>query len=218
MDGILKLLNQHAVSICRSLTECYECQPKPRQKTFPGCTIRNTPSEPIHCIVWAKHLFKLVCSGCVHACGSGSGWWQTGISLISQLFGEEDPDQDVSPDTEDPELTADAGKSALESEAKSGAIGGIERRSTRAWAEESDYNPEKLFNKVRSHASFASSGDFIYCEKDFLWAENFVMELSAVNLQIMSNAFLFLMWLYHTYVHTYINTTYINTTAEMQDV
>ena len=25
---------------------------------FPGCTIRNTPSEPIHCIVWAKHLFR----------------------------------------------------------------------------------------------------------------------------------------------------------------
>ncbi len=44
--------------IKKGLTECYECQPKPHQKTFPGCTIRNTPSEPIHCIVWAKHLFK----------------------------------------------------------------------------------------------------------------------------------------------------------------
>lgn len=42
----------------QGLTECYECQPKPTQKTFPGCTIRNTPSEPIHCIVWAKYLFK----------------------------------------------------------------------------------------------------------------------------------------------------------------
>ena len=39
-------------------TECYDCQPKPHQKTFPGCTIRNTPSEPVHCIVWSKHLFK----------------------------------------------------------------------------------------------------------------------------------------------------------------
>lgn len=45
----------------QGLTECYECQPKPAQKTFPGCTIRNTPSEPIHCIVWAKYLFKWVC-------------------------------------------------------------------------------------------------------------------------------------------------------------
>lgn len=39
-------------------TQCYECQPKAAQKSYPGCTIRNTPSEPIHCIVWAKHLFK----------------------------------------------------------------------------------------------------------------------------------------------------------------
>lgn len=44
--------------IKKGVTQCYECQPKPPQKTFPGCTIRNTPSEPVHCIVWAKHLFK----------------------------------------------------------------------------------------------------------------------------------------------------------------
>ena len=44
--------------VTQGLTECYECQPKTPQKTFPGCTIRNTPSEPIHCVVWAKHLFK----------------------------------------------------------------------------------------------------------------------------------------------------------------
>lgn len=44
--------------IKKGLSQCYECTPKAAQKTFPGCTIRNTPSEPIHCIVWAKHLFK----------------------------------------------------------------------------------------------------------------------------------------------------------------
>lgn len=44
--------------IKKGLTMCYECQEAPREKTFPGCTIRNTPSEPVHCIVWAKHLFK----------------------------------------------------------------------------------------------------------------------------------------------------------------
>lgn len=44
--------------IKRGLTQCYECMPKEAQRSFPGCTIRNTPSEPIHCIVWAKHLFK----------------------------------------------------------------------------------------------------------------------------------------------------------------
>lgn len=44
--------------IMKGKTQCYECTPKAAQKSFPGCTIRNTPSEPIHCIVWAKHLFK----------------------------------------------------------------------------------------------------------------------------------------------------------------
>lgn len=38
----------------QGVTECYECHPKPTQRTSSGCTIRNTPSEPIHCIVWAK--------------------------------------------------------------------------------------------------------------------------------------------------------------------
>ncbi len=42
----------------KGVTECFDCTTRPHQKTFPGCTIRNTPSEPIHCIVWAKHLFK----------------------------------------------------------------------------------------------------------------------------------------------------------------
>lgn len=44
--------------IKKGMTQCYECTPKAAQKSYPGCTIRNTPSEPIHCIVWAKHLFK----------------------------------------------------------------------------------------------------------------------------------------------------------------
>ncbi|KAI7901416.1 uncharacterized protein BX663DRAFT_514346 [Cokeromyces recurvatus] len=35
-------------------TECFECQPKPTPTTYPVCTIRSTPSAPIHCIVWAK--------------------------------------------------------------------------------------------------------------------------------------------------------------------
>uniref|UniRef100_A0A673AI17 SUMO-activating enzyme subunit 2 n=1 Tax=Sphaeramia orbicularis TaxID=375764 RepID=A0A673AI17_9TELE len=52
-SGTAGYLGQVTV-IKKGLTECYECQPKPTQKTFPGCTIRNTPSEPIHCIVWAN--------------------------------------------------------------------------------------------------------------------------------------------------------------------
>ncbi|KAH9865871.1 hypothetical protein J1614_009458 [Plenodomus biglobosus] len=39
-------------------TECYDCTPKVPPKSFPVCTIRSTPSQPIHCIVWAKsYLF-----------------------------------------------------------------------------------------------------------------------------------------------------------------
>ncbi|XP_072394210.1 SUMO-activating enzyme subunit 2 [Diabrotica undecimpunctata] len=102
--------------IMKGVTQCYECLPKPPQKTFPGCTIRNTPSEPVHCIVWAKHLFN-------------------------QLFGEFDPDQDVSPDTEDPEAKVEGeGHTYTES-------GNIQRTSTRSWAESNEYDPEQLFNK-----------------------------------------------------------------------
>ncbi|TPX35763.1 hypothetical protein SmJEL517_g02005 [Synchytrium microbalum] len=42
----------------KGVTECWDCEAKPVQKTFPVCTIRSTPSAPIHCIVWGKsYLF-----------------------------------------------------------------------------------------------------------------------------------------------------------------
>ncbi|KAB7507024.1 SUMO-activating enzyme subunit 2 [Armadillidium nasatum] len=107
--------------IQKGLTECYECQPKPVQKTFPGCTIRNTPSEPIHCIVWSKHLFN-------------------------QLFGETDDDEDVSPDAADPEQVGEAGKNALASE--SNDKGNVNRVSTRMWASSRNYDPKKIFHKL----------------------------------------------------------------------
>jgi ubiquitin-like 1-activating enzyme E1 B len=106
--------------IRKGLTECYDCLPKPPAKTFPGCTIRNTPSEPIHCIVWAKHLFN-------------------------QLFGAEDPDEAVSPDGEDPENMAEAGQKAIE---KSKEEDAVVRVSTRQWAKETNYDSIKLFNKL----------------------------------------------------------------------
>lgn len=98
--------------IRKGASECYECQPKPAPKTFPGCTIRNTPSEPIHCIVWAKHLY-------------------------SQLFGEPDADNDVSPDT------------ALENgEVMEAETEAVQRVSTRQWVESKEYNPEQVFDKL----------------------------------------------------------------------
>ncbi|KAJ7176564.1 hypothetical protein C8R46DRAFT_1076671 [Mycena filopes] len=40
--------------LIKDKTECFDCIPKPTPKTFPVCTIRSTPSQPIHCIVWSK--------------------------------------------------------------------------------------------------------------------------------------------------------------------
>ncbi|KAF2461048.1 putative ubiquitin-like activating enzyme [Lineolata rhizophorae] len=47
--------------IKKGQTECYDCNMKETPKSFPVCTIRSTPSQPIHCIVWAKsYLFTEV--------------------------------------------------------------------------------------------------------------------------------------------------------------
>lgn len=35
-------------------SECFDCIPKEKPKSFPVCTIRTTPSIPLHCVVWAK--------------------------------------------------------------------------------------------------------------------------------------------------------------------
>uniref|UniRef100_A0A3P8Y107 SUMO-activating enzyme subunit 2 n=1 Tax=Esox lucius TaxID=8010 RepID=A0A3P8Y107_ESOLU len=120
-SGTAGYLGQVTV-IKKGLTECYECQPKPTQKTFPGCTIRNTPSEPIHCIVWAKYLFN-------------------------QLFGEEDADQEVSPDTADPELSWNPADTEARATA-SDQDGDIKRVSTKDWARSTGYDSVKLFNKL----------------------------------------------------------------------
>lgn len=37
-------------------SECFDCQAKVTPKTFPVCTIRSTPSQPVHCITWAKEF------------------------------------------------------------------------------------------------------------------------------------------------------------------
>ncbi|CAH8597713.1 unnamed protein product [Heterobilharzia americana] len=73
--------NESSNEIVTYRTGCYECQPRDLgQRHYPACTIRNTPSEPIHCVVWAKYLFN-------------------------QLFGQPDvDDEDVSPDFSDPHL------------------------------------------------------------------------------------------------------------------
>lgn len=63
-------------------TACYDCTPKSTPISYPVCTIRSTPSQPIHCIVWAKSY------------------------LLPELFGvseDEAPELDNSEDTENAE-------------------------------------------------------------------------------------------------------------------
>ncbi|KAI0203149.1 ThiF family protein [Astrocystis sublimbata] len=40
--------------IKKGVTACYDCTAKDVPKSYPVCTIRSTPSQPIHCIVWGK--------------------------------------------------------------------------------------------------------------------------------------------------------------------
>lgn len=47
----------YVTPIVKGRTECFECQPKQAPKSFAVCTIRSNPTEPIHCITWAKMLF-----------------------------------------------------------------------------------------------------------------------------------------------------------------
>jgi ubiquitin-like 1-activating enzyme E1 B len=71
--------------IKKSVTACYDCTRKETPKSFPVCTIRSTPSQSIHCIVWAKSY------------------------LLPELFGESEesgPEVDVSEDSENAEEIA----------------------------------------------------------------------------------------------------------------
>lgn len=46
--------NGNVQVIKKGQTACYECKEKQVPKSFPVCTVRSTPSQPIHTIVWAK--------------------------------------------------------------------------------------------------------------------------------------------------------------------
>eukprot|EP00041_Stephanoeca_diplocostata_P001750 m.21241 g.21241 ORF g.21241 m.21241 type:complete len:671 (+) comp12360_c0_seq2:148-2160(+) len=103
-------------------TECYECTKRSPPKRYPVCTIRNTPSLPIHCIVWAKFLF-------------------------SQLFGVPDDENDVTPDSADPELATEK-TDPHSAEPAAARAGG--RVTVRHFAEEHEYNAHALFKKLFS--------------------------------------------------------------------
>lgn len=120
-----------------SLTACYECEGIQKDgKTYATCTIRNTPSQPIHCIVWAKNLFH-------------------------QLFGEDDPDNDVSPQMEATDdntteiktngtngVQMDAGNNESTSIQESSDKNPKKSVSTRLWVKENNYDAVLLIHKL----------------------------------------------------------------------
>uniref|UniRef100_A0A6P6XVF9 SUMO-activating enzyme subunit uba-2-like n=1 Tax=Dermatophagoides pteronyssinus TaxID=6956 RepID=A0A6P6XVF9_DERPT len=108
------------------VTKCFECIPPKRdENTYASCTIRNTPSLPIHCIVWAKHLF-------------------------AQLFGQSD--EDISPDatvlTNDNNNDNESINSNNHNNQQS--TSNI-NQTTRQYVESIDYNPKYLFDKIFYH-------------------------------------------------------------------
>ena len=58
--GTTGYLGQVKVIHKASGVACYECKTQETQKVYPICTIRSTPSMPVHTIVWAKELYKLL--------------------------------------------------------------------------------------------------------------------------------------------------------------
>ena len=58
--GTTGYLGQVNVIDKESNVACYECTTQETPKVYPICTIRSTPSMPVHTIVWAKELYKLL--------------------------------------------------------------------------------------------------------------------------------------------------------------
>lgn len=89
----------YAKLIFHGVTKCFECdEPKKDENTYASCTIRTTPSQPIHCIVWAKYLF-------------------------AQLFGEDDHENEVSNPVSAENLPSLSGDQAGQADVSNGGGG-----------------------------------------------------------------------------------------------
>ena len=59
-SGTAGMLGQSRL-IIPDVSECFDCRVHPVPTTFPICTIRSTPTMPVHCVIWAKeHLFPAI--------------------------------------------------------------------------------------------------------------------------------------------------------------
>uniref|UniRef100_A0A0K0EHP1 SUMO-activating enzyme subunit n=1 Tax=Strongyloides stercoralis TaxID=6248 RepID=A0A0K0EHP1_STRER len=115
------------IGSCRPIipfkTECFECmgQNNGKEKTYPGCTIRNTPSEPIHCIVWAKYLFN-------------------------QLFSEYDEHEDVTPNQK---IVSNVTENEEEKDTRKDVLNNKQSiENLRMFAERISFSPSQIFNKI----------------------------------------------------------------------
>ncbi|SBT82700.1 SUMO-activating enzyme subunit 2, putative [Plasmodium ovale] len=50
--------NGQVYPIFANETKCYNCEEKPKNKTYAICTIRQTPSLPEHCVAWGRLIFE----------------------------------------------------------------------------------------------------------------------------------------------------------------
>ncbi|CDW59968.1 ubiquitin activating enzyme E1 [Trichuris trichiura] len=115
--------------ILKAKTECYDCLPRPAEQQYASCTIRNTPSQPIHCIIWSKFLFN-------------------------QLFGLADDSEDVSPEETDAtaadnyELSEEATDSGNAADLKMQQWTSKLRQTFRKYATIVNYDPKRILERV----------------------------------------------------------------------
>ncbi|VWU48519.1 SUMO-activating enzyme subunit 2, putative [Hepatocystis sp. ex Piliocolobus tephrosceles] len=50
--------NGQVYPIYSNETKCYNCEEKPKNKTYAICTIRQTPTLPEHCVAWGKLIYE----------------------------------------------------------------------------------------------------------------------------------------------------------------
>jgi len=96
------------------------------------------------------------------------------VSIDSQLFGEPDADEDVSPDTEDPEAT---GSSSEIYQSISETHQSVHRISTREWVSSCSYHPDKLFQKVWICIMNCTSATTCYVKQFFVDDINYLLTM-----------------------------------------
>lgn len=107
---------------------------------------RDAPFVTLHRSQFIASFGRSTCSSEFEVTALSNAKFTIFVSHCSQLFGEHNEDEDVSPDSADPEAVASAGDAALTGEATES--GNVTRVSTRKWAEEANYDPAKIFNKL----------------------------------------------------------------------